>query len=130
LRAAAKNGQDVLTVVDPADYDRIIDLLKQGEVDVATRKKLSAKVFRHTANYDAMIANYFNELTGETFPETKTVKYEKVQDLRYGENPHKDAAFYEVVRDHGVSLDNDDQLHGKEISYNIFHSVNSNSYYM
>src|SRR5699024_4885113 len=86
LRAAAKNGQDVLTLVDPEDYDRIADSLKQGDVDSASRKKLSAKVFRHTANYDAMIANYFNEVTGETFPETTTTTYEKVQDLRYGEN--------------------------------------------
>ena len=125
LRAAAKNGQDVLTIVDPADYDRIADLLKQGEVDGATRKKLSAKVFRHTANYDAMIANYFNELTGETFPETKTVTYEKVQDLRYGENPHQAAAFYEDVRDQGVSLATAEQLHGKELSYNNIQDANA-----
>ncbi|HLQ96133.1 MAG TPA: bifunctional phosphoribosylaminoimidazolecarboxamide formyltransferase/IMP cyclohydrolase [Pseudogracilibacillus sp.] len=125
LRAAAKNGQDVLTIVDPEDYDRIADSLKQGNVDSASRKKLSAKVFRHTANYDAMIANYFNEVTGETFPETTTMTYEKVQDLRYGENPHQAAAFYGDVLNRGVSLAAATQLHGKELSYNNIQDANA-----
>src|SRR5699024_5196062 len=125
LRAAAKNGQDVLTIVNPEDYDRIADSLKQGNVDSASRKKLSAKVFRHTANYDAMIANYFNEVTGETFPETTTMTYEKVQDLRYGENPHQAAAFYGDVLNRGVSLAAATQLHGKELSYNNIQDANA-----
>src|SRR5699024_9982961 len=60
LRAAAKNGKDVIVAVDPDDYDGIIEAVKNGSVDVEMRKKLSAKVFRHTAQYDAMIARYFN----------------------------------------------------------------------
>src|SRR5699024_9833808 len=99
--------------------------LKQGNVDSASRKKLSAKVFRHTANYDAMIANYFNEVTGETFPETTTMTYEKVQDVRYGENPHQAAAFYGDVLNRGVSLAAATQLHGKELSYNNIQDANA-----
>src|SRR5699024_9917226 len=65
LRAAAKNGKDVIVAVDPDDYDGIIEAVKNGSVDVEMRKKLSAKVFRHTAQYDAMIARYFNQATEE-----------------------------------------------------------------
>lgn len=125
LRAAAKNGASVLTVVDPTDYDWIIEALQAGAVDQEARKKLSAKVFRHTAHYDAMIANYFNEQTGELFPEKESMTYAKVQDLRYGENPHQQAAFYEDVLHNGVSLATAEQLHGKELSYNNIQDANA-----
>lgn len=125
LRAAAKNFKDVIVVVDPSDYDQVATSLQEGELDQVTRKKLAAKVFRHTAHYDAMIARYFNETTKETFPESYTVTYEKVQDLRYGENPHQQAAFYEDVQHNGVSLAKAKQLHGKELSFNNIQDANA-----
>ncbi|MEI3613793.1 bifunctional phosphoribosylaminoimidazolecarboxamide formyltransferase/IMP cyclohydrolase [Pseudogracilibacillus sp. SO30301A] len=125
LRAAAKNFKDVIVVVDPADYEMIADNLESGELDEETRKKLAAKVFRHTANYDAMIARYFNESTDERFPNDYTVTYEKVQDLRYGENPHQQAAFYEDVQYKGISLATAKQLHGKELSFNNIQDANA-----
>src|SRR5690606_6906027 len=94
LRAAAKNFRDVTVVVDPTDYDEVLEQLKKDEPSLELRKQLAAKVYRHTANYDAMIANYFVEITEEKDPETYTSTYEKVQSLRYGENPHQQAAFY------------------------------------
>ena len=125
LRAAAKNFKDVIVVVDPADYEMIADNLESGELDEEVRKKLAAKVFRHTANYDAMIARYFNETTDEKFPDDYTVTYEKVQDLRYGENPHQQAAFYEDVQYKGISLATAQQLHGKELSFNNIQDANA-----
>src|SRR5699024_1745551 len=118
LRAAAKNGKDVIVAVDPDDYDGIIEAVKNGSVDVEMRKKLSAKVIRHTAQYDARIARYFNQATEETFPNEETITFEKVQELRYGENPHQRAAFYKDELDQGLSLANAKQHHGKSMSYN------------
>lgn len=125
LRSAAKNFADVLVVVDPKDYSQVLDSLKTGEVDFTVRKKLAAKVFRHTAHYDAMIARYFTETTGETFPENYTVTYEKVQELRYGENPHQKAAFYKTPQASPFSLASAKQLHGKELSYNNIQDANA-----
>src|SRR5690625_993053 len=125
LRAAAKNFQDVIVVVDPKDYDNILNELQTGVVNEESRKTLAAKVFRHTAHYDAMIARYFNETTEIEFPENYTVTYEKVQDLRYGENPHQRAAFYEDVQYQGVSLATAKQLHGKELSFNNIQDANA-----
>src|SRR5699024_5303406 len=93
LRAAAKNFNNVTVVVDPADYEKVLTAIKEDTLTVRKRKTLAAKVFRHTANYDAMIANYFTKQAGDIFPENYTVTYEKVQTLRYGENPHQQAAF-------------------------------------
>lgn len=125
LRAAAKNFKDVIVVVDPKDYDRVAESLEQNKLDVEQRKQLAAKVFRHTAHYDALIAKYFNDTTDELFPENYTVTYEKVQDLRYGENPHQKAAFYEDVQHRGVSLATAKQLHGKELSFNNIQDANA-----
>src|SRR5690625_413464 len=125
LRAAAKNFNDVLVIVDPTDYDDVIKELETGDVKKSVRKALAAKVFRHTAHYDAMIARYFNETTEVLFPENYTVTYEKVQDLRYGENPHQQAAFYEDVQYQGVSLATAKQLHGKELSFNNIQDANA-----
>lgn len=119
LRAASKNYQDVAVVTDPTDYEELVHELEQhGEISVERRKMLAAKVFRHTAAYDAMIANYLTEQTGELYPETYTVTYEKKQDLRYGENPHQKAAFYREPIGPISSIANALQLHGKELSYN------------
>ncbi|MFP7299596.1 bifunctional phosphoribosylaminoimidazolecarboxamide formyltransferase/IMP cyclohydrolase [Neobacillus niacini] len=119
LRASAKNHQYVTVVVDPADYNKVIEELKaEGKTTLETRRKLGAKVFRHTAAYDALIAEYMTELAQEETPETLTVTYELKQSLRYGENPHQKAAFYKKPLGSTFSIANGEQLHGKELSYN------------
>lgn len=123
LRAAAKNFESVTVVVDPADYDQVLQGLQTDAI--ALRKKLAAKVFRHTAQYDALIAEYFTELTGETDPEALTLTYEKVDSLRYGENPHQSAAFYKEANIKGGSIAHAKQLNGKELSYNNIQDANA-----
>lgn len=125
LRSASKNYKFIPVVVDPSDYETVIEELKaNGETSLETREKLAAKVFRHTANYDAMIASYLTEKTGEKYPEKLTITYDKVQDLRYGENPHQSAAFYKNMNPQ-YSLANAKQLHGKELSYNNIQDGNA-----
>ena len=119
LRASAKNHQYVTVVVDPVDYKNVIEELKaDGQTKLETRRKLAAKVFRHTAAYDALIAEYMTELAQEETPEKLTVTYELKQSLRYGENPHQKAAFYKKPLGSTFSIANAEQLHGKELSYN------------
>lgn len=123
IRAAAKNHESVAVVVDPADYGRIVEELKaHGEVTPATRLALAKKVFCHTARYDAMISNYLTSLgddgTKHQFPDTFTRQFVKVQDMRYGENPHQNAAFYREVHVGTGLLAGYKQLHGKALSYN------------
>ncbi len=119
LRASAKNHEYVTVVVDPVDYQTVIDEYKQsGRTEAATRRKLAAKVYRHTAAYDSMIAEYMTKLAGEENPEKLTVTYELKQSLRYGENPHQKAAFYRKPLGSAFSVANAEQLHGKELSYN------------
>ncbi|WP_058306177.1 bifunctional phosphoribosylaminoimidazolecarboxamide formyltransferase/IMP cyclohydrolase [Gracilibacillus massiliensis] len=125
LRAASKNFRDVTVVVDPTDYDAVLDNLGDNGGTAEFRKTLAAKVFRHTANYDAMIANYFVDITDEEDPETVTQTFEKVQSLRYGENPHQKAAFYKEGNVKGASIANAKQLHGKELSYNNIQDANA-----
>ncbi|MCA1022106.1 bifunctional phosphoribosylaminoimidazolecarboxamide formyltransferase/IMP cyclohydrolase [Halobacillus litoralis] len=125
LRAAAKSFEDVAVVVDPSDYETVIEGLNEGELSYEERRRLAAKVFRHTANYDAVIAGYFSDLTEEAYPETYTVTYEKVQSLRYGENPHQSAAFYKKAAVEGTSLAEAEQLNGKELSYNNIQDANA-----
>lgn len=118
LRAAAKNWKDVIVVTDPADYGPVLEALANGTADRAMKFRLSAKVFEHTANYDAMIAQYLRSQYTEDAPEYLTVTYEKVQDLRYGENPHQKAAFYRELFAVPGTIAFAKQLHGKELSYN------------
>lgn len=119
LRSAAKNHKSVTVVCDPADYDRVASSLDEhAEVPFALRQKLAAKVFRHTAAYDALIADYFTKKVGEEFPEKLTITYEKKQSLRYGENPHQKAAFYSEPLLNESTIAAAKQLHGKELSYN------------
>ncbi|OZM56231.1 bifunctional phosphoribosylaminoimidazolecarboxamide formyltransferase/IMP cyclohydrolase [Lottiidibacillus patelloidae] len=125
LRSAAKNYNDVTVVVDPEDYRSVIEEVKSGETTVLTRKRLAAKVYRHTAAYDAMVANYLSEEVNEKFPETYTVTFEKSQDLRYGENPHQQAAFYKKAIPLQSSLAKARQLNGKELSYNNINDANA-----
>ena len=126
IRAAAKNYQDVAVIVDPEDYGKIISELKEdGEVSLDTKFYLSAKVFMHTANYDSLIASYMKKQAGiDTFSDTLTLTYEKVQDMRYGENPHQKAAFYKEIGNTKGLLTNAKQLHGKELSFNNINDMN------
>lgn len=126
LRAAAKNHVYVTVVVDSGDYAQVLEEIKQQQdTTLETRKRLAAKVFRHTAAYDALIADYLNQQTGETMPERLTVTYEKVQDLRYGENPHQSAAFYRKPLAEPGNITTAEQLHGKELSYNNINDANA-----
>lgn len=119
LRASAKNHEYVTVVVDPTDYETVLSQLKEtGTVEKETRRKLAAKVFRHTAAYDAMIAEYMTTLANEETPEKLTVTFELKQPLRYGENPHQKAAFYQKPLGSEASIAYAKQLHGKELSYN------------
>lgn len=122
VRAAAKNHKNVAIVVDPTDYDFVLKELKgEGKIALDTRERLALKAYRHTAQYDALIVRYLsNRLTAaETFPAQQEILLEKIQDLRYGENPHQRAAFY---RERGVqhegAITAARQLHGKELSFN------------
>ena len=125
LRSAAKNYKFVTVVVDPKDYEKVIkEIENKKETEIETREKLAAKVFRHTSAYDTLIAEYLTSKVKEEFPETVTVTYEKVQDLRYGENPHQKAGFYKNSFS-GYSIGNAKQLHGKELSYNNIQDANA-----
>lgn len=125
LRSASKNYRYVTVVCDPKDYSKVIEEIeKNGDTKLETRERLAAKVFRYTASYDTLIAKYLTEKCGEEFPESLTVTYEKVQDMRYGENPHQKAAFYKDIFV-GYSLANGEQLHGKEMSYNNIQDANA-----
>ncbi len=95
LRSAAKNHASVTVVVDPKDYDWVLTELKEGNTTLASRKKLAAKVFRHTAAYDALIGEYLTKAVAETETETLTKTYVLKQTLRYGENSHQKASFYQ-----------------------------------
>lgn len=126
LRSAAKNHAFVTVVVDADDYDEVLEQIKtNGDTTLETRKRLAAKVFRHTAAYDALISDYLSKQTGETFPERMTVTYEKVQELRYGENPHQKAAFYRKPLAGAGNITTAEQLHGKELSYNNINDANT-----
>jgi phosphoribosylaminoimidazolecarboxamide formyltransferase/IMP cyclohydrolase len=122
IRAAAKNHERVLVVVDPDDYDRVLDALRQGSPDPGFRRELARKVFAHTAAYDAAIAGYLGGDEAEdeagAFPDRLTLHLEKKQALRYGENPDQGAAFYAERDAPEGTLPHLRQLHGKELSFN------------
>ena len=118
LRSAAKNHESVTVIVDPQDYPLVLEELTSGDTTLATRRYLAAKVFRHTAAYDAVIASYLTEQTSEKNPEKLTLTYELKQTLRYGENSHQEAVFYRSALPTSYSIANAKQLHGKELSYN------------
>lgn len=120
IRSAAKNYPGVLVVVDPADYDEVIERIKNDTADNDFRFMLSYKVFRHTSVYDTMIANYMQKKLGIEFPDQITFAYEKKQDMRYGENPHQKGAWYSEIfaKDTAGTISSARQLQGKELSYN------------
>lgn len=126
LRSAAKNYQDVAVVVDPRDYETVLNELKENkEVTLDTKFYLMQKVFMHTSNYDTMIADYLKkERKDHELPETLTMTFEKVQDMRYGENPHQSAAFYREIGKKKGSITDAVQLNGKELSFNNINDTN------
>lgn len=119
LRSAAKNFKDVVVITDPNDYAKILEEMKKsnGEVSHETKQYLATKVFQRTAGYDSAIANYF---TADKFPGKVTLSLEKMNDLRYGENPHQKAAIYQlpITNNQLPNLTKAKQLQGKELSYN------------
>ncbi len=127
LRSAAKNHRDVTVIVDPADYQVVLDEMRAdaGSVRAETRARLARKVFATTARYDGAIADYLGGIgdrdgdEAPAFGETVHIGLNKVQDLRYGENPHQRAALY------GDFFDVVQQLHGKELSYNNIVDINA-----
>ena len=126
LRSAAKNYQDVAVVVDPRDYEKVlVELNEHKEVSLDTKFYLMQKVFMHTSNYDTMIADFLKkERNDHELPETLTMTFEKVQDMRYGENPHQKAAFYREVGKKKGSITDAVQLNGKELSFNNINDTN------
>ncbi|MDH4227182.1 MAG: bifunctional phosphoribosylaminoimidazolecarboxamide formyltransferase/IMP cyclohydrolase [Deltaproteobacteria bacterium] len=132
LRAAAKNYKGVAAVTDPADYASIIEEMKKnsGGVSRKTRFTLAKKVFQLTARYDAAISNHLGTYSEEEekqdgYPETYGVQYKKIQDLRYGENPHQSAAFYARHNAEPGTLAAMKQYQGKELSFNNILDLNS-----
>lgn len=126
LRAAAKNYQDVTVLVDPRDYDQVLTELKEeGQVSYDTKFYLMQKVFQHTAAYDTLIADYLRkERNDQELPETLTMTFEKIQDMRYGENPHQKAAFYREIGRKRGSITDAMQHNGKELSFNNINDTN------
>ena len=125
-RAAAKNFQDVLILTRPEDYTPVMqEWHEQGEVSLATRRHLAAIALQQTASYDTTIAEYLRSSAEETFAPTMTIPLERVQTLRYGENPHQQAAFYRWSGTRGndvttATVADAEVLHGKELSFNNF----------
>ena len=124
VRAAAKNYRDTTIVVNVSDYQRVLDNLTEnsGLIDLPTRYDLAVKAFEHTAHYDGTIANYLGtRLNGEepeTFPRTFNTQFIKVNQMRYGENPHQQAAFYAEPNPSTGTVASAQQLQGKALSYN------------
>ena len=119
LRAASKNHERVTVVVDPADYRGVLDELRAGDVSETTRRRLAAKAFAHTGQYDAMVSNWLRQQQAEaSYPDALALGFRKKQDLRYGENPHQTAAFYADPQAAGASIATAVQLQGKELSFN------------
>ncbi|UJF25438.1 bifunctional phosphoribosylaminoimidazolecarboxamide formyltransferase/IMP cyclohydrolase [Suttonella sp. R2A3] len=123
VRAAAKNHAHVGIVVDPTDYPNVISAVENGHLNLKLRRELAAKAFAHTAGYDQAIAQYLNQAFGiqtteQAFPKQLQRNYALVETLRYGENPHQNAAFYKSLSPIGSSLATAVQHQGKALSYN------------
>jgi phosphoribosylaminoimidazolecarboxamide formyltransferase/IMP cyclohydrolase len=120
IRAAAKNHADVAIIVNPSDYPEILKELNNanGALSGATRFNLALKSFEHTARYDTAIATYLSKVNNAQFPETLNLQFYQQQTLRYGENPHQNAAFYVEKNSATGTIASAKQLQGKELSYN------------
>lgn len=118
VRAAAKNHENVLVIVNPGDYNGVIEKIKSRKITKEYRLSLAAKAFSHTARYDSIICNYLNNLAKVQFPGILNLTFRKLQDLRYGENPHQVASFYRdfIVNESCAAAAK--QLQGKELSFN------------
>jgi phosphoribosylaminoimidazolecarboxamide formyltransferase/IMP cyclohydrolase len=132
VRAAAKNHGHVAIVTDPADYADVLAEMQtnDGQVSDATRFDLMKKAFSHTAAYDSAISNYLTTIasdgTRSEFPAQINFNFAKVQDMRYGENPHQNAAFYRELNPVAGSIANYTQVQGKELSYNNIGDADAN----
>ena len=125
LRSASKNYNDVLVLCRPEKYGPLLEELRaRGEISVETRRQLAAEAYSHTAAYDAAIASRLATDAGVSFPDEVTLSLRKVRDLRYGENPHQQAAFYAVRGEHGA-MTSMEQLHGKATSFNNMLDINA-----
>jgi phosphoribosylaminoimidazolecarboxamide formyltransferase/IMP cyclohydrolase len=123
LRAAAKNHESVTVVVDPADYGLLMNELSasSGATSLATRSRLAAKAYAHTARYDTMVSSYLlarHSVPTDLFPATLPLVFDKVQNLRYGENPHQQAAFYRELNARGAGVATARVMQGKDLSFN------------
>jgi len=123
VRSSAKNYKSVAVITNPKNYGKILKEIKnKGEISIETRQQLALEAFRHTERYDSLIVRYFSNKLGEgIFPSRIVVPMEKIQDLRYGENPHQSAAFYKDERrltKNESTITSAKQIHGKELSFN------------
>jgi phosphoribosylaminoimidazolecarboxamide formyltransferase/IMP cyclohydrolase len=131
LRSSAKNFEHVTVIVDPHDYPKVLEELRSGDGSVSqkTRLSLAKKVFLHTARYDSVISTYLESHTTDAervrFPSILTLQFEKIEDLRYGENPHQQGAFYREFQSAEPSVSTAKQLHGKAMSFNNFLDANA-----
>ena len=128
IRSSAKNYEGVAIIVNPSNYHLIISELEanKGQISLDTRRKLAVEAFQHTMEYDSYIYNYlasqFLEIS-QKFPPLLNLTFKKVQDLRYGENPHQEAAFYAELDIREPSVANAKQIHGKHLSYNNIYDI-------
>ena len=120
VRAAAKNYNDVTVITSTDQYSELINELEKnkGSTSIEFREKMSLEAFSETAYYDAVISNYFNKLKKNNFPKKKTIYGNLIEKLRYGENPHQQAAIYSKTHDLNIK-----QLHGKQLSYNNYNDI-------
>jgi phosphoribosylaminoimidazolecarboxamide formyltransferase/IMP cyclohydrolase len=128
IRAAAKNHPDVTVIVDPADYGPVLQEMEEndGIISLKSRYALACKVFAHTARYDSMISSYFNAQGNQAaFPDQLNLTFEKVTELRYGENPHQKGAFYRALNNQEPSASNAMIHQGKAMSFNNYLDANS-----
>ena len=120
VRAAAKNYNDVTVITSSSQYPELINEinLHKGSTSLAFREKMSLEAFSETAYYDAVISNYFNKIKNNNFPKKKIIYGNLIEKLRYGENPHQQAAVYSKT--HNLNLE---QIHGKQLSYNNYNDI-------
>ena len=125
LRSSAKNHTSVTVIVDNADYQKVIDEIKSsGDTSIETRKMLALKTFEHTSSYDNAIANYLT-FDGDNFPKTINLHLSRINSMRYGENPHQNAAFYQEPDISEASVSSASLIQGKEMSFNNYADADS-----
>jgi phosphoribosylaminoimidazolecarboxamide formyltransferase / IMP cyclohydrolase len=118
IRAGSKNFRDVVVIVDPSDYAWLIQHLKKDDITEDDRLRLAAKAFNHTASYDSVIANWLNQKLEKDLPGQLHLTLNRLQSMRYGENPHQQAALYRTADFDNINALQFEQLGGKELSYN------------